>query len=102
MSFGDPRESEGEMFSSELQKTIAECAREFDVKAVWIFGSSLEDDSPSRDIDLAVEGISPKLFFKFYARLFMALPKPVDLVDLSQDTPIASIIREKGVAIYER
>jgi len=84
------------------KKTIMECAREFDVKAVWIFGSSLEDDSVARDIDLAVEGISPELFFKFYARLFMALPKPVDLVDLSQDIPIASIIRAKGVSIYER
>ena len=90
------------MLSARLQKTISECAREFDVKAVWLFGSSLEDDSHSRDIDLAVEGVLPELFFKFYARLFMALPKPVDLVDLSQDISIASIIRTKGVAIYER
>ncbi|MBW2671018.1 MAG: hypothetical protein JRD87_14280 [Deltaproteobacteria bacterium] len=90
------------MISPDIRKTIMECASEFDVKAVWIFGSSLEDDSVARDIDLAVEGISPELFFKFYARLFMALPKPVDLVDLSQDIPIASIIRAKGVSIYER
>ena len=39
-----------------------------------IFGSSLEDDSVARDIDLAVEGILPEMFFKFYARLFMSLP----------------------------
>ncbi len=90
------------MISPEMEKTIRECAREFDVKTIWIFGSSLEDDPAPRDIDLAVEGISPEMFFKFYARLFMALPKPVDLVDLSQDTPIASIIRAKGVSIYER
>jgi len=90
------------MLSARLQKTISECAREFDVKTVWLFGSSLQNDSNSRDIDLAVEGISPKLFFKFYARLFMALPKPVDLVDLSQNISIASIIRTKGVPIYER
>jgi len=90
------------MISPEIEETIRACAREFDVKTVWIFGSSLEDDPAARDIDLAVEGISPEMFFKFYARLFMALPKPVDLVDLSQDIPIASIIREKGVSIYER
>ncbi len=41
-------------------------------------------------------------FFDFYARLFFALPKPVDLVDLSQEPPIASIVREKGICIYER
>ena len=90
------------MISPDIRKTIMEYAREFDVTAVWIFGSSLEGDSVARDIDLAVEGISPDLFFKFYARLFMALPKPVDLGDLSQDIPIASIIRAKGVSIYER
>jgi len=90
------------MISAEMEEIIRECASEFDVKRVWIFGSSLEDDPAARDIDLAVEGISPEMFFKFYARLFMALPKPVDLVDLSQDTPIASIIRAKGVSIYER
>ena len=90
------------MLSPEIRKTITECAHEFNVKKVWVFGSSLEDDSLARDIDLAVEGILPELFFKFYARLFMALPKPVDLVDLSQDLPIASIVRAEGVAIYER
>ncbi|MEA3414670.1 MAG: hypothetical protein U9R02_00675, partial [Thermodesulfobacteriota bacterium] len=61
------------MISPDIKKTIMECAREFDVKTMWIFGSSLEDDSVARDIDLAVEGVPPKLFFKFYARLFMAL-----------------------------
>jgi predicted nucleotidyltransferase len=90
------------MISPEIEETIRACAREFNVKAVWIFGSSLEDDPLARDIDLALEGIPPEMFFKFYARLFMALPKPVDLVDLSQDTPIASVIRAKGVSIYER
>ena len=94
-------ESKRIMLSAKIRETITECAREFDVKSVWLFGSLLEDDSHSRDIDVAVEGIPRELFFKFYTRLFMALPKPVDLVDLSQDIPIASIIRTKGVAIYE-
>ncbi len=39
------------MISPDIRKTIMECAHEFDVKAVWIFGSSLEDDSVARDID---------------------------------------------------
>ncbi len=90
------------MLSPDIEKTIKVCAREFNVKAVWIFGSSLEEDTEAQDIDLAVEGIAPDRFFKFYARLFMALTKPVDLVDLSQDSPIATIIRDKGVCIYEQ
>ncbi|MDY6853448.1 MAG: hypothetical protein SWO11_01885 [Thermodesulfobacteriota bacterium] len=45
------------MISPEIQKTLVECVLEFNVKAVWIFGSLLEDDSVAHDIDLAVEGV---------------------------------------------
>lgn len=90
------------MVSAAFQEIIKSCAEEFGVKTVWLFGSALEDEEHSRDYDLAVEGLSPDHFFDFYGRLFFELPKPVDLVDLSQKPSIASIIREKGVVIYER
>ncbi len=90
------------MAESGLRETIKAIAREFQVATVWMFGSALEDEETARDIDLAVEGLAPEKFFDFYGRLFFVLPKPVDLVDLSQNPPIASIIREKGVRIYER
>ena len=90
------------MAESGLRDTIKAIAREFQVATVWMFGSALEDEETALDIDLAVEGLAPERFFDFYGRLFFDLPKPVDLVDLSQDPPIASIIREKGVRIYER
>jgi len=83
-------------------RIIGDCARDFDAEAVWLFGSSLGQPSEAADIDLAVEGVAPEQFFKFYFRLMMALPKRVDLVDLSLDPPIAAIIREKGTRIYER
>jgi predicted nucleotidyltransferase len=81
---------------------IKDCAREFDVEAVWLFGSSLGDEAGAADIDLAVEGIDPRRFFDFYGRLFFDLPKPVDLVDMSDDLPIVSLIRKTGVRIYGR
>ena len=90
------------MASSGLRETIANIAKDFPLGAVWLFGSALEDADGAADIDLAVEGLAPEKFFEFYGRLFMELPKPVDLVDLSQNPPIAAIIREKGVRIYER
>lgn len=86
----------------DLRKIIASIAEEFRVRTVWMFGSALEDEEQATDIDLAVEGLAPEKFFDFYGRLFFELPKPVDLVDLSQNPPIAVIIREKGVRIYER
>ncbi len=90
------------MITSELKQTIESCAKAFDVRAVWLFGSAARDDSQARDIDLAVEGLAADKFFDFYVRLFFALPKPVDLVDLSQEPPIAAIVRKEGICIYER
>jgi len=90
------------MISSRLREIVKTCAVDFGVKSVWLFGSAAEDDSKARDIDLAVEGLAPEKFFEFYGRLFFEISKPVDLVDLAQETPIATIVREKGVRIYER
>jgi predicted nucleotidyltransferase len=90
------------MIASALRQTIESCAKAFDVKAVWLFGSAAQDDTQAHDIDLAVEGLPAEKFFEFYAKLFFALPKPVDLVDLSQEPPIAAVVRQKGICIYER
>ncbi|MFH1371426.1 MAG: nucleotidyltransferase domain-containing protein [Planctomycetota bacterium] len=90
------------MIASALRQTIENCAKEFNVRAVWLFGSAAQDETQANDIDLAVEGLPADKFFDFYTKLFFALPKPVDLVDLSQQSPIAAIIREKGIRIYER
>ena len=90
------------MISSNLQQVVRSVARDFDVDAVWLFGSAVEDETTARDIDLAVEGLSPQRFFDFYGRLYFLLPKPVDLTDLSQNPPIAGIVRARGVRIYER
>jgi len=52
------------------------------------------------DIDLAVRGIKPEVFFKFYGELLRNLSKPVDLVDLSNKSLFNQIIEEQGVRIY--
>ncbi len=91
-----------EMISSRLQSVVRSVAEEFGVEGVWLFGSAAIDEAAARDIDVAVEGLPSDRFFDFYDRLFFALPKPVDLVDLSEDPPIASIVRAHGVRIYER
>ena len=90
------------MISSNLIETVRACAEDFGVKSVWLFGSSLEDENQAMDIDLAVEGLLPEKFFDFYGRLYFALPKPVDLTDLSQNPPIAGVVRARGVRICER
>lgn len=86
----------------EMMDIIVSCARAFDVSVVWLFGSALEDLEEARDIDLAIEGLAPERFFKFYAELDDQMPKQVDLVDLDDGPWIEPIIRDRGIRIYER
>ena len=88
------------MISEEDKRIIVKFAKKYNVSTIILFGSSLEDYDNANDIDLAVKGISPTLFFKFYGELLRNLPKPVDLIDLSGKSLFNQIIEEKGVKIY--
>jgi uncharacterized protein len=87
------------VITEEEKNTIIRCSKKYGVSTVVLFGSSLEKDN-ARDIDLAVDGIEPVLFFKFFGELIKELPKPVDLVDLSYKSLFNDIVRETGVVIY--
>ena len=88
------------MISKREKEIITRCAEKYKVSSVYLFGSSLDMDSGYNDIDLAVKGIKPEVFFKFYGELLRSLSKPVDLVDLSKKSLFNQIIEEKGVKIY--
>lgn len=91
---------EHSVISKEDLATITFYAKKYKVQTVYLFGSSLDDLNKADDIDLAVLGIPPHLFFKFYGKLLRYLSKPVDLVDLSQESLFNQLIREKAVKIY--
>ena len=65
-----------------------------------LFGSSLENDSASHDINLAVEGLPADKFFEFYGALLLSLSKAVDLVDLNTKNRFTEFILRKGRVIY--
>lgn len=90
------------MLKPETLDFIQSCAREFNVQKMWLFGSALEDEETARDYDLAVEGLPQGAYWDLFSWLFDGLPKPVDLVDLSEDLPINVIILNRGQVIYER
>ena len=87
------------MIADAEKQVIRECAQKYDVKSVFLFGSSLEAED-ARDIDLAVEGVNPALFFKLYADLLKKLSRPVDLVDLSAQSLFCRLIQDSGMRIY--
>ena len=88
------------MISDSDKKSIISTARKYNVSRVLLFGSGLSDKKEAGDIDLAVEGIEPADFFSFYGELIFKLSKPVDLVDLSDDSRFHRMVVAEGVPIY--
>lgn len=92
---------EGDIMINEAEKEIIiQFAKKYKVSSIFLFGSSL-NEKKYNDIDLAVKGLKPELFFKFYGELIRNLPKPVDLIDLSEKTLFTQIIEETAVKIYD-
>jgi len=90
------------MISDTDKDTIIALAGQYDVGEMLLFGSSADPQKQSSDIDLAVEGIAPEEFFTFYGDLFFHLSRPVDLIDLRNDTKFNSLIRREGIRLYGR
>ena len=88
------------MISEKDKKAILDLAKKYKVKRIVLFGSASKEKMKNKDIDLAVEGIPDKLFFKFYSELIFNLSKPVDLVDLSKKNKFSEILTSEGVQIY--
>jgi predicted nucleotidyltransferase len=88
------------MISEQDKAAIVQLARRFRVEKVFLFGSAADSQKESADIDLAVQGIRPEQFFDFYGELILALSKPVDLIDLSQNTKFNVLVKREAVALY--
>ncbi len=91
-----------EVLKRELDKIIG-ISKEFDAKKVLLFGSCLEDTKSAQDIDIAVSGIKPREFFKYYGKVSMAVDDEVDILDLDDVRKhLHKRILSKGRVIYER
>lgn len=88
------------MITEKDKKTIQEISEKYSVKRVVLFGSSLDAKKKSRDIDIAVEGIASRDFFRYYGELLFALSKPIDIVELSGTSKFVNLIRHEGVILY--
>ena len=88
------------MISESDKKIIQELSQKYHVKRVLLFGSSLDNTRKSRDIDIAVEGIHPRDFFKYYGDLLLKLSKPVDVIDLSETSKFVTLVKKEGILIY--
>jgi predicted nucleotidyltransferase len=64
---------------------------------VYVFGSAATDTMrEDSDVDLAVAGLPPAVFFRTMGTAAEILQCPLDLVDLDEDTLFTRYLREKG------
>jgi predicted nucleotidyltransferase len=88
------------MVSDAEREIIIRCAQKYGASRVYLFGSCAQSEGGYHDIDVAVDGIPPQQFFRFYAELMRNLHKPVDLLDLSERNPLVRVVLEEGIIIY--
>ena len=64
---------------------------------VFLFGSAAHGEiDDSSDVDIAVTGLPPEIFFRAMSEASEILKKQVDLVDLDEDTPFTRHLKEEG------
>jgi len=75
----------------------ANLLRSMGATQVFVFGSAtkgrLRSDS---DIDMAVSGLPPKIYFSAISKVSDLLGRPVDLVDLDDSTPLVRHLLGSG------
>jgi len=88
------------MISRADKRRIIEIGKRFGASTIFLFGSSSVPEREGRDIDLAVAGVPASRFFEFYGELMFSLSKPVDLVDLGNESAFTKLILSEGVPLY--
>ncbi|MDD5673569.1 MAG: nucleotidyltransferase domain-containing protein [Chitinivibrionales bacterium] len=88
------------MISKSDKDTIISLSKKYGLSKVLLFGSNASTEKEGRDIDIAVEGITPSKFFAFYGDLMLQLSKPVDVIDLSVSSRFQKMVAAEGIPIY--
>jgi uncharacterized protein len=83
--------------TDELKVSIGKAAtalKAAGAKEVYVFGSASKGQMrPDSDIDLAVSGLPPEVFFRAMGIASRALGRQVDLVDLDEDNPFTEYLK---------
>ncbi|HMD69035.1 MAG TPA: nucleotidyltransferase domain-containing protein [Chitinivibrionales bacterium] len=86
--------------TDELNALIHKAARvlrSFGATDVYLFGSIAHGANDEHsDIDLAVSGLPPKVFFKAMGSTLNVLKREFDLVDLDEKNPFVDHLKSRG------
>lgn len=79
---------------------VANLLRSMGASQVFAFGSLVRGElRPDSDIDMAVSGLPAKVYFSAVSRASDLLGRPVDLLDLDDDTPLVRHLLGSGELI---
>ncbi len=66
-------------------------------REVYVFGSAASEKMRSdSDVDIAVSGLPPDVFFRAMSDAERALGRPLDLIDLDEDNPFTRYLKSEG------
>lgn len=66
-------------------------------REVYVFGSAGKGRlRPDSDVDIAVSGLPPEVFFRAMGKASRAVGRPVDLIDLDVENPFTRYLKEEG------
>jgi predicted nucleotidyltransferase len=80
-----------------LIKRVAAELKSAGAREIYVFGSAAHGTvDGASDIDLAVSGLPPSVFYRMGARVSDLIGRPVDLVDLDRNTPFTRHLRSEN------
>jgi len=86
--------------TQELRRAIERAAaalKAYGATEVYLFGSAASGRlREGSDVDLAVSGLPPDRFFQAMGPAGEQLDRPLNLVDLDEDTPFTRYLKEEG------
>ena len=85
------------MTRAELEHAIRAACDVAGDDEVYVFGSARKGKTrENSDVDIAVSGLPPEVFFRAMAAAHDALGRPLDLVDLDEDNAFTRYLKSKG------
>ena len=85
---------------TELGALIAKAAdalKAAGAREVYVFGSAAKGTlRPDSDIDFAVSGLPPEVFYRAASRASRAVGRMIDLIDIDVEDPFTRYLKEEG------